>query len=77
MNASSTLLPEPVGPDDQGMTDIADMQREAERGRALGPRMEQRWSAKMSIAVLSAHTADTGMICARLRVETGGWRTLA
>jgi hypothetical protein len=24
-----------------------------------------------------AHTAESGIMCARLSVETGGWRTLA
>src|SRR5712664_2024522 len=53
--------------DDEGVADIADMKREAERRCALGLAKKQRRRAQMLV----------GIMCARLSVETGGCRTLA
>ena len=64
--------------DHEGMPDVTDMQGEPERGRAFGPGKEEQGGApRCSSRSGPAHTAESGIMWARLRVETGGWRTLA
>ena len=64
--------------DDQGVADIADMEGEA--GTASSPRSWRRRAAvrpRCSSRSGPAQTAENGIMCARLSVEIGGWRTLA
>ena len=64
--------------DDQRVADIADM--EAEKRNGVDPSVRAKNSGgawKCSSRSGPAQTAENGIMCARLSVETGGWRTLA
>jgi hypothetical protein len=56
---------------------VADVRHQPERRRAIGARDDQRRAVEVVVLSGPAHTADTGIMCARFSVETMGWRTLA
>ena len=71
-------LPAPVGPTTSVWPTSPTWSEKPERRRAFG--LARRAAAappRCSSRSGPAHTAESGIMWARLRVETGGWRTLA
>jgi len=69
-------LPAPVGP----ITSVCqhrDVKRQPERCRTFGLGEQKRRAAEMLVALRPAHTAESGIMCARFKVETAAdarWR---
>ena len=57
---------------DEGVADIADMQRKAERRRAFRTGKKSGGPSRCSSRSGPAQTAEKGIMWARLRVEIGG-----